>query len=166
MRKQRLLLGIFFLFAAGAVGGCAARVKNVTNLPPGVTLKQVQDWDAAVGNLHKIATVTSTLRQTVIGLNRAGVYGDSKAYIASLRAIAKVDQLQIDAANFLQPMPATFGEAQKAKLRDFMGQIAAEINTLNTQGILGIKNPDSQRQVTQLIAEITAAVNLVLAFAS
>jgi len=33
-----------FFTLAWSMGGCAARVKNVTDLPAGVTQKQAQDW--------------------------------------------------------------------------------------------------------------------------
>jgi len=87
---------------------CAAQ-KTVTNLPAGVTQAQVQRWDSAVQDLQKISQLTSTLRQTVIALNKAGVIPDGKTYAAILTSLGKIDQAQIDASTFLQAQPNNWG---------------------------------------------------------
>jgi len=43
-----------------------------------------------------------------------------------------------------------------------MNDISAQLQAITNDGLAGIKNPTSQQQVSQLIAEITTAVNLVL----
>jgi len=155
------------LFAAAAVlafvlTGCAARVAHVTNLPAGVTEQQAKDYDAAVGDLHKIATVTSTLRQTVIDLRNAGLFEDT-AYSTTLIALTKIDQAQLAASAYLRDAPEYFGEPQKKKIADIFSSIVTQIAQLNFAGATGIKNPASLKQVNGLLAELTAVVNLVLA---
>jgi hypothetical protein len=47
-------------------------------------------------------------------------------------------------------------------VQDYMTQIAAEIQTLNQTGVTGIKNPNSQQQIGDLITQITSLVSLIL----
>jgi hypothetical protein len=168
-----LVLSLSLFVANIPLAGCGARVKHVTNLPTGVTEKQVQDWDSAVANLHKIATVTSTLRKTVIGLNKQTytigvggvpqkVFPDGPEYATALGAIAKVDQTQIAAANFLQTVPKTWPSSTQEKVREYMNTIAEELKKLNAVGATGIHNANSMQQVSQIIGELTSAVGLIL----
>lgn len=161
------------LLVALTSGGCGARVKHVTNLPPGVTEQQVKNWDSAVGALHRIAATTSTLRQTVIALNKATyvepgkteaekVIPDGRTYIGILSGIGRVDQAQINAANFLKTVPNTWSLATQDKVRAYMRTIGDELAKMNTEGLTGIKNPSSRQQVEQLIGEIQAVAGLVL----
>lgn len=173
---------VWWVFAAGIgllIGqiiiswGCGARVKHVTNLPPGVTEEQVKNWDSAVGALHRIAATTSTLRQTVIALNKATytepgkteaekVIPDGKTYIGILSGIAKVDLAQINASNFLKTVPKTWSLSTQEKMRSYMKTIGDELAKMNNEGLTGIKNPSSRQQLEQLIGEIQATVGLVL----
>lgn len=145
------------------LAGCGARVKTVTNLPPGVTQQQAQNYDAAVADLQKLSAATSTLRQSVIALNKAGTFPDGPAYVATLQAIGKVDQFQITAANFLKTVtPATYDSSAKAKLAGYINQISLAVEQLNAAGTTGIKNQQSLQQINTLIAELAALAGLVL----
>jgi hypothetical protein len=177
-RKETLATGIALLLLSViivllALYGCAARAKHVTNLPPGVSEQQVKNWDSAVAALHKIAITTTTLRQAVIALNRATyteagksepekIIPDGKTYIALLSAIARVDQAQIDAANFLKTVPSSWSLSTQEKVRAYMKTIADELAQMNAQGVTGIKSVSAQQQIQQLIAEIQATVGLIL----
>jgi len=152
-----LLMALAFCF-----GGCAARVKNVTNLPAGVTLTETQQWDTEVANLHKIADTVSALRQAVIGVRAAGGYPDDKAYAITLQALARIDQVELQAVAFLKSAPQTFGTGQKATIKFYVQTIAQELLTLNTAGVTGIKNPDSLKQVNALLTEVSSVASLVL----
>ncbi len=164
MNKSILHRTVFFMFTLAACG-CAARVRHVTNLPPGVTEQQAKDYDAAVGDLHKIALATSTLRQTVVDLRGAGLFPDDTAFVTALRSIAKIDEGQLAASAYLRDAPEYFAEPQKQKIRDIFASITSEIQRLNSAGVTGIKNQGSLDKVNGLIAELTAVVNLVLALA-
>jgi hypothetical protein len=157
-----LFSGVFFLCT---LAGCSARTKNVTNLPAGVTQAEVQRWDSEVAALHKIAAVTSSLRQGVIGLEKAGAFPDSVAYVNALRGVAKIDQLELAASDYLKQQPEYFGQPQKDKVRGILSDIAAELQTLNVQSLAGIKNTDHQKQLNLLLQDVTAALNLALSFA-
>jgi hypothetical protein len=141
---------------------CAARQKNITNLPPGVTQTQVQNWDTAVANLDKISTITTALRQAVIGLRTQGVITDDKVYAAILTSLGKVTLLQVDAANFLKAQPNNWGADTQTKVKNDLALIQAELNAITQQQLAGIKNPSAQQQVQQLIAEIGSAAALII----
>lgn len=166
---KKLLANLFvvgvvalLMFLAIYCGGCAARVKNVTNLPPGVTQAEAQQWDSEVANLHKIADVASTLRQTVITLHTSGELTDDVVYVKALQSLGRVDQVEIQAVQYLKAQPSTFGTSQKTTIKLYVQQIAQELLTLNSIGATGIKNPDSQKAVNSLLTEISTAANLVL----
>jgi hypothetical protein len=161
MMRRKILAFTASALALAALG-CAPRVKNVTNLPAGVTQTQVQAWDSAVADLHKVAATTSTLRQSVIAIHAQGLFPDAK-YAETLRAIVNVEVLEINAANFLQKTPNTFGETQKQFVTAQMNAILQELRQAIPEGLLAVKNANSQKQLNTLLAEVQAAVNLVLA---
>lgn len=150
------------LILAISLSGCAARQQQVTNLPTGVTQAQAQNWDTAVANLNKVAEFTSSTRQAVIALNKQGVFPDGPAYVTTLQVLGKVDTLQLSASALLKQSPNNFSDTVKGQVKDYLFQIAAQISVLNTSGIIGIKNPSSQQQVAQLIAQLTGVVDIIL----
>lgn len=160
MRTFRLLLSVLML--SFSLAGCAARVKNVTDLPPGVTQKQAQDWDVAVQNLGKIASVTTTARQAVIAVHQGGLLPDGPPYVTALTAIGKIDEIQLAASAVLKQAPKNFSDPVKLQVKDYMTQIAAQIQILNQSGVTGIKNPNSQTQIGDLITQITGLAALIL----
>ena len=160
------LLALSLCASVANLSGCAARVKHVTALPAGVTEKQAQDYDAAVANLHKIATATSTFRQTVIDLRNNGLIKDDGYYVSLLRGISRVDQLQLAATGVLRDSPEYFAQGQKAQVLQYTQQISAELTQLNSAGVTGISSTDAQTRVTKLLNELTAAVSLVISLTS
>jgi hypothetical protein len=151
-----------FLISSFVFIGCAARQKNVTNLPAGVTQTQVQQWDTAVANLDKIAQSNTALRQAVIQLRGQGLIPDDKVYGVLLTAIGKIDQAEVSAAAMLKAYPNTWTPGLAAQIQQYTAIISAQLTAITQSGLAGIKNPNSQQQVSQLITEITTALNLVL----
>ena len=160
MRSYRLLLSVLVL--SFSLAGCAARVKHVTDLPPGVSEKQAQDWDVAVQKLSQIATVTTTARQAIITVHQSGLLPDGPKYVAALTAIGKIDQVQLAASNVLKQAPNNFSDPVKGQIKDYMAEISAQIQILNQSGVTGIKNPNSQQQIGDLITQITGLAALIL----
>jgi hypothetical protein len=150
-----------YLITSLLLFGCAARVKNVTNLPPGVTLKEVQDWDAAVADLHKIAVTVSKAHQVLAELHEYGAATDDY-YVEAIRVIGHIDQLEISAETVLRNAPQHFGAGTRLQVQSYINQVATELQHLNSLGATGIKNPKSQDKVNQLLRECTAIVGLVL----
>ena len=164
MKRQilALCLGSSLLFA-----GCAPRVKNVTSLPPGVTLSQAQTWDAAVGNLHKIASTVSTFRQTLTDLHAAQYDGkpvlSDEYYSEALRVIGNIDNLELSAEHILRQSPQNFTLATKQQVAVYMNEAIQQIQQLNAAGATGIKNPKSLQDVNKLLGEVSSIVALILA---
>ena len=156
--RTRLLLCAVLLTA-----GCAPRVKNVTSLPAGVTQQQAQAWDAAVANLNKIAATTSTLRQAVVAVRNAGAFPDNGAYSGTLYALGKIDAAQLSASAILKQSPQNFSASAKQQVAAYVQQISAQLTVLNAGGVTGIKDANSLQQINGFIAEIAAAVQLILA---
>jgi len=166
-RLRRVAGGFCAILAlSAALSGCAARVTTVANLPPGVTQTEVTHWDSAVSDLGKVAATTSALRQAAIAANQPPISafaGNQGVYVAMLRSIARVDQAQIAAANFLQTVPDNWSASTAAQVQGYVKAILAELATETQQGLPGISNATAKQQIGQLIAEIQAAANLVLA---
>jgi len=165
MKRNRtfLLAGVFFMCTLAA---CSARVKNVTDLPTDVTHQQAQNWDAAVRNLHEMATMTSSIRQAIIGLRNAGAFPNNDAYAAALQGVARIDQIQLAASDLLKQQPQAFGQPQKQQIAIYMNLITGEIEKLNAAGATGTKNPDTVKQFNDLLTNLSNLVKITLALAS
>lgn len=170
-RRRMLELGMMLLLVAACAvvallfGGCAARVKTVTNLPAGVTQAEAQAWDSEVAALHKMAVVTSSVRQSIIGVENAGAFPDTVAYVAALRSIAKVDQLELASSDILKKSPQHFGLPEKQEVAGLLNDIANELQTLNVQSMAQVKNSNSKTQLTALLTDLQAALALALSLA-
>jgi len=150
-----------FLVSSFVLSGCAARQKNVTNLPAGVTLAEVQHWDSAVANLDKIAQTTSTARKAVMDLNQQGLVS-GEYYGTILTSFGKIDQLQIDAVQFLKMQPKNWSVSTQLKVKNDLALMQSELQNLTQQQILGIKNAGAQKQVGALVTEIGDLAALIL----
>src|SRR5271157_1458628 len=143
MTRRRFAI-FAFLVSSFVFVGCAARQKNITNLPAGVTQTQAQQWDSAVANLDKIASTTSAVRQAVIAMNAQDPI-PAPYYGHILVALAKIDQSQISAAAFLKAYPNTWTPGLAAQMQNYMNDISAQLQALTQSGLVGIKNPTSQQ---------------------
>jgi hypothetical protein len=150
-----------YFFASVLLFSCSAQ-KQITNLPPGVTQQQVQNWDTAVQTLDKIAVSTSTLRQAIVALHQNGVITDAQVYGKILTSLGMIDDAQIDAANFLKAQPDNWGSSMQTKVKNDLALISAELQAITQQQLLGIKNAGAQQQIQQIVAEITSGVSLIL----
>jgi hypothetical protein len=163
--RNKKLLGVFLACTLAACG-CASRVTHVTQLPPGVTEQQAQNWDAAVANLHKVASTVATLHKSLTNLHGAQYDGkpvlSDEYYADALRAIAHIDQLELSAETVLRQSPKNFSLGAKQQVGAYVQQISAELAQLNGAGALGIKNSKSQQTIGNLLSEATAIVGLIL----
>lgn len=159
MRNQKV---VAVLLLAVSLAGCAARQKTVTNLPAGVTMTEAQRWDAAVANLDRIASFTTSARQVVINLNRQGAFPDGPNYVTALQTLGKIDEFQLSASAVLKAAPGTFSASTKAQVQALLQQIQQQLAVLNSGGVIGIKDPSSQQQVNTLISNIAATATLIL----
>jgi hypothetical protein len=157
---------VWICVVALCMTGCAARQKNITNLPAGVTLAEVQHWDSAVANLDKIAQTTSTLRKAVVSLNQQGVISDGEYYGKFLTALGKIDQLQIDAVQFLKSQPKNWGVSTQLKVKNDLALMQQELLNITQQQLAGIKSAGAQKQVGALVTEIGDLAAIVLSTVS
>ena len=160
-RSSAIVLTFVLLFS-----GCAGRQKTVTNLPPGVTQAQVNSWDSAVANLNKMAVSVSAVRQLVISLNKQGTFPDGAPYAVTLRSIGQINQLEIASVDYLKTVPNSWSTTTATTIKANMDTILAQIQTLNAEGVTGIKDQNSLTQVNTLITEITSLTNIVLSLAT
>jgi hypothetical protein len=162
-RAVILFAGLFVLSLVLLFDGCAARVAHVTDLPAGVTEAQAKNYDAAVADLHKIADLNSAARQAIIAVRGSGAFPNDAEYAKAITAIGHIAQYEIEAVQFLQQQPKSFGAPQQQKLKSELSLISDELATLNSIGSLpGIKSAGTQSTVGQIIAEITGTANLIL----
>jgi hypothetical protein len=154
------------LFLVLALTGCAARQKTVTGLPAGVTQAQVQSWDTAVANLHKIAATVSAARQAVIGLNKQGTFPDGPAYVVTLQSLGKIDEVEQSSVAYLDTVPQNWSSSIAATIQANMQTISGLIQAINSQGLTGIKDPNSLSQINTFISEITGFANIILSLAT
>lgn len=163
---KKTTVRIFSLALCLTVCGCAARQKSVTSLPAGVTLAEVQHWDTAVANLDKIAQANSTLRQAIVALNQQGVISDGEYYGKFLTALGKIDQLQIDAVQFLKSQPKNWGVSTQLKVKNDLALMQQELLNITQQQLAGIKSANAQKQVGTLVTEIGDLAAIVLSTVS
>lgn len=162
-RTARVILACAVFVAIGVFAlGCGPRVKSVTALPPGVTQQQAQAWDTAVANLDKIATSTAAIRQALTATHTDGAFPDA-AYGHALTVLGQIDNAQLSAVKVLNQTPKNFTADTKTQVVNYTDSIAAALQDLTSTGATGIKNPTSLQTVNNLLAETTAAVNLILA---
>ena len=87
---------------------------------------------------------------------------DPQEEIALTLGMAKVN-LAIRAFNNQVSATKTLDPTSKAQLLTLFQGIVSSVNDLNTQGVLGIKNPDSKAKITAVLAGITVALATVQA---
>jgi hypothetical protein len=163
MKRRKLFSSLWCLvlfFTASA--GCAVRQKNVTNLPAGVTLAQVQHWDSAVANLDKIAQANSAARKAIMGLSQQGVISEGPYYGKILTSLGKIDEFQLDAVQFLKAQPKNWSLSTQARVQNDLQLIQAEMQNVLRQQLVGIKNADKQKQFGALITEIGDLTAIIL----
>jgi hypothetical protein len=174
MRKNLLRwgIGLLTLSALGFVlifaGGCQHQA--VTNVPTGVTVNQVQAWDSAVKDLATIATLTHTAQQLVQTLHSSTVtvngatsvvFPSGAAYTATVTDLAKIDQAQIEASEFLKTVPQNWGASTKTQIANYITAIMAALADATANGVTGISNSSAQAQLSQFLADIASTANLI-----
>jgi hypothetical protein len=148
--------------------GCSARQATVTKLPAGVTQAQVQSWDAAVSDLHKLSVATTNLRQGIISLhttvNASGqpMIPDGTVYQDMLTTIGHIDQIQIAAAGYLSTIPNNWSSPVKSQVAEYMAEVTMALNQLISDGAIGVKDSNSRQQLTTLTTEITSLVKIIM----
>jgi len=153
---------------AASLAGCR-HTTTVTNLPTGVTQTQVQNWDSAVRDLnvmadsiHAASQLVQTLHNTTIVSNGATsvVLPSGKAFDTLTADLAKADQAEILAAEFLKTVPNNWGQSTQTQIASYISAVTAAIADATANGLAGITNSQSQAQVAQLLQAIASTAGL------
>jgi hypothetical protein len=145
---------------------CAARVTTVTNLPPGVTVTQVQTWDTAVANLDKFSQSLTTVRQSVQAAHNSGAFPDGPEYTTVVNAIGRAAQVELEASKFLRGVPNDWSATTQQTFANYTAQIAQALEDAVKNGTTGIKNASAEQQVITAITNAAAIMGIALAAAS
>lgn len=151
---SKLLIAIVMI--TGLVG-CANKNQHITNLPPAVTETEVKNWYAAVGGLSQVADVTSASTKLVVQLHDTRIF-EGDGYEATIRALGRIAQGGISAKQFLDTVPETFGTGTKNTLLSFADSALNELIVAEREGLAGVKNPNSQKELTAFYGSIRSAL--------
>jgi hypothetical protein len=134
--------------------------QNITNVPPGVSTNEVQSWYTATGVLQTVADTGDKGLDLVISLNRQGVFPDSPAYKQTIQSFKAIGQLGLDTKKAMEEAPQKFGQPQRDQLGDFSNKVSAELQKLTSSGLVGVKDPDSQKKITTFINLINSSLQI------
>ncbi len=148
------------LVLALALAGCASH-NTVTNLPPGVSQVQVNNWKSAADNLKMAQDGSHAALEAALNLHNSGAIKDSPGYGIAITAIGRADQLEIEAAAFLKSVPNDWSQPTKQKLASYTTQILMQLASANETGVLGVKNPANGKVVSDMIADAMKVMQLV-----
>ena len=140
--------------------GCPKKPVHVTNLPPGVTETQVQNWYTAVGVVNTISRDSLAVSNALIQLNRQGVFPDGNAYAAALAAMGRIDRAGMETDTMLRKAPQNFTAAQKDLVLQFAKTASIELQNLQTQLALGIRDPNAQKTVTTVMTTLQLSISI------
>jgi len=153
--KSLILVSVLFL------GGCAPRLTHVTNTPTGVTEQQVMNWYSAVGTVTATSDITVKLHQAWTNVHAMPIGITDDVYVKGLQVLGKMDQLNIQTAQFLQTVPKDWSVSTQQRMQDYGNQILSQIELLNTNGVTNIKNPQSLATINGFIEDAKAGINLL-----
>ncbi len=165
IKKLTLFLVLFLVVASISFSGCGKKV-IVTNAPAGVDPVSVANWYKATGAFSNIADLTLQAEQTLHQANTQGILPDGEYYQKLLITFGKIALTEKSAAEYLKTVPNAFGQPVQAKVGIYTKAIQGFTQDLISLGVTGIKNPNTQQLVNQLISEIGSAVQFILSFTS
>lgn len=155
-----LVLGLSLMAAVSVGMGCANKHKNltVTGLPPNVSQVEVQKYYTAVGVSKTLATNTDNLMDSVILLNRNGVFPDGEPFAATIRALTEMGKAGKETDEFLATAPQYFGTAQKDKIYKMTLLAADKLSIVETQTTIGIKSKKARLTLNTLLAAVRLTI--------
>lgn len=163
-------LGNIFLAAVLAVtlagSGCTHGVKTVSNTPTGVSSDQVKAWYGMVGALDDVSKANHAVFQTMTGLQQSGVWTDEGSYEAALKLLGRIDVLELADADMLQAQPNNWSQSVQAQLKLDITEMLSELASVPAQAAIGVKNANSQAQLTATLAALQQTINLAASFIS
>lgn len=153
MRLKSRSLGmtlLIFLLAFGTVD-CHRQV-HVANVPTGVAEKTVADWYAATGAFKIAGERTRDLVKTAVQLHDQ--FPDEATYQKTLEALGKMQQIEAQAALFLDQQPENWNQPIKAQVQNYVNALSTQAKVAFDDGLFQIKNPTT-------VAALKVTVNLI-----
>jgi len=113
-------------------------------------------------SIHAASQLVQTLHNTQIVTNGAPsiVLPSGKFFDTLTTDLAKADQAEILAAEFLKTVPNDWSANTQTKIAGYITTITAAIADATANGLAGITNSQSQAQVAQLLQAIASTAGL------
>jgi len=137
--KKQMLSVVLTVVMLGASIGCTK--KTVTNVPTGISPASVQLWYNAAGNIQLVAKYTRELTNATVQLKSE--FPDGDTYQKTLEAFGRIDQLGIQASQFLETVPENWDAPTATKVAGYLDQMAAQLSVALDDGFAHVKNPSS-----------------------
>lgn len=144
-----------------ATTACTPRKVDIVNAPTPLAAEAVRNWYTATGALEVVANNSHNALQAIIQMNRAGTFPDGPAYAATMNSFMRIADAGLKASTILQKTPEMFGLEQQKTITEYLLLISTELQVITKTGLVGIKNPDSQRIVQEFIGLIQSSVNII-----
>lgn len=151
---------VVFLLAFTLVVPACNKKTVVTNTPTGVSSAVVMNWYTAVGVTGTIAKTGKDLTDTLILLNRNGVFPDGPQYAGTLEAVGRIAQAGLRADAALRSAPNSFGKPQKDVLLELGQDVSRELQTAQGMAMIGVKTPQAQASVQNFFKIIQSSLLL------
>ncbi len=161
-RNTRLTQALAVALVLATVVACHRKM-TVTNRPANVSNAEAVDWYTAADAQKKISDTALNGEQAVEKLNKAGVFKDGEAYAKTLASFGKFAQIGKHIDSVLRQAPENFGASTKGQLAGDFAALATELDSASAEVSVGITNPDSQKEVSTLLAAIKSALSTLQA---
>jgi hypothetical protein len=144
-----------------AFSGCGKKVV-VANAPTGVDAVAVANWYKATGAFSQVADLLQQAEQTLRNANTQGLLPDGPTYQQFLRGFGKIAQSQKSAGVYLRTVQNTFNATTAQKVGNYASDILSVLTDLTNTGVIGIKDANTQKLVSQFLSEINSAIQFAL----
>lgn len=156
-RLRPVLAALVLLTLAFGIG---CHHVTVTGTPPGVSAQAVANWYQAAGALKTIQDTVSGATNSAVSLKAD--FPSASGYQATLLALGKLSQTDIEAANYLKTVPQNWNQPIQTQLNGYFTQMSKTLQDATSNGITGVKNPQKQAEVNALIGTLTQAIQFGL----
>jgi hypothetical protein len=163
---MRTLLSAVLLVGLVITGPAGCHRTQITDLPPGVSQKEVQAWYSATGIVKTIAETANGLTDAVISIHQSDpevIPADD--YQNILLALGKTAQAGIHLDAILKQAPENFGKETKEQILAEIQPVIEEIRKADLEGLFSkSQSPRIQAQLGT-VKTLTRATTFLLQLA-
>ena len=134
---------------------------HITNVPPGVSDKEVAIWYEATGATRIWGDTSLDLTKSAISLHK--LFPSEDFYQKTLAALGKENQIGIQAAQFLKASPEHFDSGSQDRLAGYLDQGLASIDDATQVGALQIKDDATKSAINASITALRSALRTIFA---